>query len=230
MISRRDLLIGGMLLGASGGALAWTPRNKMSLLGDAQLEKLIPNSFGHWRELPTSALVVPEEEGSLASRLYDQRVGRIYANPDNDAAMLLIAYGGTQSDSLQLHRPEVCYPAFGFEIRQTANVPIALAPGVEIPGRSLAAVSTARTEQILYWTRIGEYLPVDGADQRWARLRSEMAGTIPDGVLVRISSVGTDPARGLELNRRLAADLMQALSPLARRVLLGTEPAKALTS
>lgn len=230
MISRRDMLIGGMLLGASAGAWAWTPRTKMSLLGDADMEKMIPKAFGHWRALPASALVVPEEEGSLATQLYSQRVGRIYANPDNEAAMLLIAYGGTQSDSLQLHRPEVCYPAFGFEIRDTENVPIPLAPGVRIPARKLVAVSNLRTEQILYWSRIGEHLPVTGAEQRWARLRTEMGGTIPDGVLVRISTIGNDAERGLQLNRRLAADLMQAVSPATRRLLLGTEPARALAS
>ena len=230
MISRRDMLIGGMLLGASAGAWAWTPRNKMSLIGNAELEKMIPESFGHWRALPASALVVPEEEDSLATQLYSQRVGRIYANPDNEAAMLLIAYGGTQSDSLQLHRPEVCYPAFGFEIRDAVNLAIPIGSQVEIPARKLVAASALRTEQILYWTRIGEHLPVTGAEQRWARLRTEMGGTIPDGVLVRISTIGNNAARAFELNRSLAADLMKAVSPATRRLLLGTGPARALAS
>ena len=229
MISRRDLLIGGMLAGASAGAWAWTPREKMSLLGNKELEKLIPSAFGEWREQPATALVVPDEEGSLAARLYSERVGRIYANADNDIVMVLIAYGGTQSDSLQLHRPEVCYPAFGFEIRGTRDVPVTLSPEIQIPGRSMVAVSNMRTEQILYWTRIGEFLPVTGAEQRWARLRTEMSGTVPDGILVRLSTVGTDADRALELNRRLAGDLMKAVGPDARRVLVGTSLAKALS-
>lgn len=228
MISRRDMMVGGMLLGASAGAWAWTPRNKMSLLGARQLEALIPNAFGQWRTLPSSALVVPEEEGSLASKLYSQRVGRVFANADNEAAMLLIAYGDTQSDSLQLHRPEVCYPAFGFDLRKMADVSIPLAANVAIPGRRLEAASNMRTEQILYWTRIGEFLPASGAEQRWARLRSEIGGTIPDGVLVRVSSFGTDPERGFALNRQLAADLLAAVSPATRRVLVGTDSARAL--
>ena len=228
MISRRDLMIGGMLVGASAGAWAWTPRTKMSLLGSGELDKLIPSAFGHWRALPASALVVPEEEDSLANRLYSQRVGRFYANADNEAAMLLIAYGDTQSDSLQLHRPEVCYPAFGFDVKNMTDVPIALSRELSVPGRRMVATSNQRTEQILYWTRIGEYLPASGAEQRWSRLRSEMGGTIPDGVLVRVSSLGSDPARGFELNRRLAADLMAALAPPARRVLVGTEAAQRL--
>ena len=179
---------------------------------------------------PRRRAVVPDEEDSLAARLYAEQVGRIYATPDHDVVRLLIAYGGTQSDALQLHRPEVCYPAFGFDIRGGRNVPIPLAPDVQIPGRSLEAVSDMRTEQILYWTRIGEFLPSTGAEQRWARLRSEMSGTVPDGILVRISSVGTDAERGLELNRRLATDLMNAVGPDALRVLLGTGTATALTS
>lgn len=228
MISRRDMLVGGLLLGAAGGAYAWTPREKMSLLGSRDLERLIPKAFGQWSELPAQALVVPEEEDSLASQLYRQRVGRIYANPDGDAVMLLIAYGGTQSDSLQLHRPEVCYPAFGFNLRGITDVSIPLVAGAAIPGRQLVAASPIRTEQILYWTRIGEFLPVSGAEQRWARLRTQMGGAIPDGMLVRLSSLGTDPARGYALNRRLAADLMAAIGPDARRALVGTDLAKRL--
>lgn len=229
MIARRDLLIGGMLLGAAGGGYALTPRTKMSLLGGGNLEELIPKELAGWRALPADALVVPEED-SLATRLYAQSVGRIYADADGRTAMLLVAYGGTQSDALQLHRPEVCYPAFGFELRDGADVPIPLGSDVQVPGRRLVAASNLRTEQILYWTRIGEFLPASGREQRWMRLRSELSGTIPDGVLVRISSLGTDATRGLDLNRRLARDLMAALSPAARRVLVGTRAAAGLSS
>jgi len=104
MISRRDLLIGGMLVGASASAYALTPRRKMSLLGERELAKLIPEQFGTWKTVPSDALVVPETEDSLAAQLYSESVGRVYATPNNEAVMMLIAYGDTQSDSLQLHR------------------------------------------------------------------------------------------------------------------------------
>jgi EpsI family protein len=230
MNTRRDILLGGVLLAASGSAYALTPRRKVTLLGQHKLDQLIPSRFAGWKESPSAALVVPKEEDSLEARLYSQSVGRVYANPDGEAVMMLIAYGDTQSDQLQLHRPETCYPAFGFELANMHQVNIPVGKGALIPARTLTASSDLRTEQIVYWTRIGEYLPSTGREQRWMRLRTELSGIIPDGVLVRISTIGANPAPAFALNRRFAADLLANVSPAARRVLAGTSIARKLSA
>jgi EpsI family protein len=228
--SRRDFLIGSLLLAASGGAYALTPRRKLALLESSTLETMIPRRFGEWTEVPSGALVVPQGDDSLAARLYSQTVGRVYINPDNEYMMMLIAYGDTQSDQLQLHRPEVCYPAFGFELQDVQRADIAVADGVSVPGRRMTATSDLRDEHILYWARIGELLPASGSEQRWMRLKTEMQGIIPDGVLVRFSNIRPDPSAGFLLNQRFAADLVQAISPGARRALLGTDLARKLST
>ncbi|HEY0447075.1 MAG TPA: EpsI family protein [Allosphingosinicella sp.] len=222
MRSRREFMLGGMLLAASGTAYALTPRRKLSLLNGADLGKMIPRSFGGWSEVPTDALVVPQTEGSLSARLYSQTVGRVYQNSENEIVMMLIAYGDTQSDQLQLHRPETCYPAFGFDIEAARPVPIPLAPGVAIPARRLTALTDVRREQIMYWTRIGEHLPASEAEQRLMKLRTAFAGWIPDGVLVRFSNVSRDPEVGDRVNARFAAAFVDQIPPAARRVLMGT--------
>lgn len=216
-------------LAAAGSATALKPRRRFSLAGDNKLDAVIPHRFGGWEEQPTNALVTPEEEGGLTARLYSQVVGRLYVNQSGDMVMLLIAYGNTQNDLLQLHRPEVCYPAFGFRIEDSTSVAIPLTKAVAIPGRALVASSPHRIEQILYWTRIGEHLPTDGRAQRVAKLSDQLAGVIADGILVRVSTITDDPHEGLMLNRKFAADLMMAVPVTARPMLVGTSASAKLS-
>ena len=222
MTTRRDFLIGGASLAAAGTAWARTPRKRMSLLGKGQLEKLLPLQFGEWRYLPSDALVVPQSDDSLAAKLYSQTIARYYVDAAGEGVMMLIAYGDTQSDQLQLHRPEVCYPAFGFNVVRTVPASIAIAPGLSIPARSLTAESPMRTEQIAYWTRVGEYLPQDGTEQRMAKLRNAWDGVLPDGVLVRLSNVSNDPAAAFALNQRFAGAMVKAVAPALRPALIGS--------
>lgn len=229
MIRRRDLIIGAGALVAAGSAEAMRPRNRMSLVGKSKLADAIPLQFGDWRQMDTKGIVAPESDNSLANQLYSEQVGRLYVRGD-DYVMLLIAYGNTQNDLLQLHRPEVCYPAFGFQVTSTQTAQIALAPGIDIPGRRLSADSPGRTEHISYWTRIGEYLPVDGNEQRWMKLKTAFAGIIPDGVLCRFSSSAGDPASSFALNESFAGAMIQAMRPALRPALITTQKARDLAA
>lgn len=229
MTSRRDFLIGALCAGAAGTAWARTPRQRTSLLNGRKLEALLPKQFADWHEVPSDALVVPQSENSLASKLYSQSLGRIYQAEDGKAVMMLIAYGDTQSDQLQLHRPEVCYPAFGFNIVNSAESQIILSPKVTVPARTLTATSPSRTEHVSYWTRVGEYLPQSGRDQAIDKVKIALAGEIPDGVLVRISSLETEATAGYALNQRFAAAMLSAFDPAGRPALIGSERAKSLS-
>ncbi len=228
MINRRHAIMGLACMAAAGSATVLTPRRRLFLAGPNKLDKAIPSAFGGWVDQPSDALITPDDDDSLAAKVYSQTVGRLYVNDSGAMVMLLIAYGDTQNDLLQLHRPEVCYPAFGFRIDHSAKALIALAPQVEIPGRALTASAPQRIEQVLYWTRIGEHLPTDGREQRIAKLEDQFAGVIPDGVLVRISTIGDDPSEGLALNRRFAMEMMSAMAPIDRPMLIGTAAARQL--
>lgn len=228
MLRRRDLLLGVPLLGAAGAAWALKPRNRMNLLGDRGLEDVVPERIGPWEVTPSNAFVLPEaREGSLAATLYDQQLSRLYTGEGVIPVMLVIAYGSTQSDLLQLHRPEVCYRAVGFSIDRFERVELEVG-GAKVPMRALTARANERTEPILYWTRLGDMLPTSNNEQRLMKLRTEMQGYIADGVLVRLSTVAEPtPAvfGGLE---DFARDFLLSLSAPALAAMVGRPTARAI--
>ncbi len=226
MINRRDILVGGVCLAAAAGAETLRPDTHVALLGDRKLDDFVPKSFGSWRMEESEGVIAPQEENTLAARLYNQTVSRVYVPPEGVPIMLLIAYGNTQSDTLQLHRPEVCYPAFGFEVRDSRPASFPIAGGAAIPGRTLIAMSPGREERISYWTRIGEYLPVDNDEQRRMRFRTALAGIIPDGVLVRISNTLPDDGPAFALNARFITDFVKAVPAVVRPALVTTARAR----
>jgi EpsI family protein len=231
MINRRELIVGGACLAAAASAETLRPDERVTLLAnDQKLEDVIPRAFGAWKVQEGEGIITPQSEDSLAARLYSQTFGRMYAGPDDSVVMLLIAYGNTQSDTLQLHRPEVCYPAFGFEVTDSRPTQLAVGSGAIVPGRNLIARSPGREERISYWTRIGEYLPVDNGEQRRMRFRTALAGIIPDGVLVRMSNMLPEDAAAFALNNRFAADLLKAAPASVRPALVTTAKARQIAS
>lgn len=186
--SRRDLLVGGALLAGAGGALAMAPRERLTLMVPGhELEDIVPKQIGPWAYAPSGGIVLPRDENGLAARLYGQMLSRVYFSPSRLPVVLVIAYGEVQSDILQLHRPEVCYTAVGYEISETQRANLMLEPGVTMPARELVARNEQRVESITYWTRIGDDLPTSGSEQRLAKLRQQLNGYIADGILVRMS-------------------------------------------
>ncbi len=221
-MNRRDLLLGGAMLGAAGTALALTPRQRLILLKNGRkLEDIIPRKVGSWSMTPSDSFVLPKSEGSLADRLYNETLTWLFVAPDNVPIMLVIAYGAVQNDALQLHRPEVCYTAVGFVIEQSRVVNLPLGGSAMLPVRELEAVSTTRIETITYWTRIGDDLPTDGSDQRRVKLRQQMAGFLADGILVRISTTSEASPPVFEALTRFAVEMVSGMAPADRDVLVG---------
>lgn len=220
--SRRDVLVGGALLAGAGAALAMTPRDRLTLMPPGhELEDIVPKQLGPWTYAPSGGIVLPRDENGLAAKLYGQVLSRVYFSPDRFPVVLVIAYGEVQSDLLQLHRPEVCYTAVGYEISETNRSDLMLAPGVTMPARELVARNEERVESITYWTRIGDDLPTSGSEQRVAKLRQQLDGYIADGILVRMSSpVESSPAVREQL-AEFARAIVAGLPAADRPALLG---------
>jgi EpsI family protein len=229
---RRDVLFGGGLLVAAGSAAALTPRRHVVLLGDNRdLESIVPKRFGNWNAVPSNTFVLPKPaEGSLADRLYNQTVTRLYQSSNNLSVMLVMAYGKIQNDLLQLHRPEICYSATGFQISDSRSTVVDLPGNVELPVRQLTATAEQRVEPIVYWTRIGDSLPTTGQQQRWVKLEQQLDGIVPDGILVRLSTVAASTETTFAALRQFAVAMLTAVAPADRPVLIGRSVAARFTS
>ena len=161
MIRRRDLFIGAACLAASGSAFALQPRRRVSLLGSARVDQIVPTTVGDWSSHPVDDLVAPDQGDDGAAELYDEIVERIYQQGSTGAEiMMLMAHGQSQTTHLQVHRPEDCYPAFGFAVSDKRSAELPLASGVALPAVLLVADAPGRRENIVYWTRLGEFLPI----------------------------------------------------------------------
>ncbi len=230
MIDRRDVLIGGLCIASLAGAEALRPRRKIDLVGDSRLSTIIPEQFGRWRPDPSMGVVTPPTEGSLADRLYREILSRAYMDrPDQPSIMLLVTHGAEQSDALQLHRPETCYPAVGFTVISRALKTVALGANASLPVVHLTAQLADRVEDIVYWTRIGEDFPQTAGEQRNNRLMSSLRGYVGDGILARASAIRSDGKPQHGRVEQFIRDMIVNIDPSRRRALIGTSRSTALT-
>ena len=219
--TRREFLVGGALLSAAAVAAA-TSRASTDAVQDssaAALDDVVPKTFGGWTEEPFANVLIPRAE-KAQERSYDEVLTRYYAGRSVPAVMLLLAYGKAQVGGTELHRPEACYPVAGFKLHRQPDLLLHF-PGVEVPARSMTATASDRTEQILYWTRVGSEFPTSSAAQRWSVLRQTFAGSVPDGVLFRISALSLDRGAGVAVLQRFATELLSSSGPDLRRLLTG---------
>jgi EpsI family protein len=220
LLSRRSALAGGLLLVTSAAAASLKLREKISVPMRKPLGDGIPHQLGRWTASPGGGVVRPPEEDSEKS-LYDQEVSRVYVSGNQSPIMLLIAYGSTQSDTLQVHRPEFCYPAAGFDIQPREEVQVSDGAGRPVASSFFTAVRGDRVEQILYFTRLGDQFPTSWLRQHVSRVKNSMRGIVPDGILVRASMIEPDRALARAALSEFMTELVRRSSPIAKRALIG---------
>lgn len=220
----RAWLAGLMMVLCVLAAAALSPDRLVADEGSFTLEAIIPERIGEWRLDNSVRPVLPrseEDQTSLVARIYDQTLARTYRNPDGDHVMLVIAYGQDQSDALQLHLPEVCYASQGFAVLRKSRTRIELGGGAVVPAVRVVTRRGYRSEPVTYWTRIGDSVADSMFSRQWAKLAYGIRGRVPDGVLVRVSTITNRSAYAFELHERFLRQLVQAVDPARRRFLLG---------
>lgn len=217
LLSRRHFVIGGTLLAASGVAFARQPRPHMPVIARDEFESWVPSRFGRWASLGSSGVVLPPPD-ALSDRLYDNLVTRVYG-AGGTAVMLLLAYNNVQDGVLQVHRPEVCYPVGGYMLTETAPIGIS-ALGRQVPSNVFTATGPDRTEQVIYFTRLGKAYPRSWAEQRLAVMEENLAGRVPDGIMLRVSLIGTDRTDAIATLRGFVGEFSAAASPSLQTLLV----------
>lgn len=223
VLQRRALCLLMMMMLAA--LLAWSARPTVRLADQGvalDLEALVPHQFSGWElDERQSAAVVNPQTGEMQSRIYQQVLSRTYIQRSTGrSVMLSIAYGENQSRSNDLHVPDVCYPASGFRLEQSRQGTIRFAHS-EIPVRRLIAQRLQRREPLTYWTIIGDQIAAGSIETKLLALSYGLRGTVPDGMIVRVSSLGLGDDEAFVLQQEFVEALLGSLPAEGRKRLAG---------
>jgi EpsI family protein len=234
LAARRQIILASFaLLAAAALAHYLTPHQLMAKTSaNLNLDAVIPKQFGRWTWMPELSPVTPAEpEGYIetdtkTNRIYSQEVGRSYSDGHGNTVMLVVAYGPAQTFRLKAHRPEMCYTAAGFRVSGKTYSSVSLAPTLGASAHPLnvarlIAEREARFEPISYWMRVGHNITTGIVDRQLIRLKYGLQGLIPDGALMRVSTVGVPREQAFEVQDEFIRELLAAIAPQNRWFFVG---------
>jgi EpsI family protein len=186
------------------------------------LSRMVPKRIGEWRMVSDgNGLIVDPGQRELIQTIYTETLNRAYRDDSGYLVMLSIAYGRNQRDALQVHRPEICYPAQGFVLMDKQGG--VLSRRDAIPITRLQTQMANRYEPVSYWTVIGDQPYSGSLAKKLYEVRYGLAGVIPDGMLVRISSIDRNTEQAYNKQREFALSLIGSLPAEVRPRFAGRE-------
>jgi EpsI family protein len=202
--------------------MAMRPRRLADAGAPLELQGMFPVRFGSWQEDKVAAAFVrPADE--LANRLYAQLLERTFVDAQGRRVMLSVAYGREQASGLQLHWPEVCYRYGGFSVHGKHLAAVSV-DGKDLPVTRLVAELPLRPEPVTYWSVLGHERIPDANTFRLRQLAYAVRREIPDGLLVRVSSIDPLAERAYALQAAFIDELLRAMAPPDRLRVIGTPP------
>ena len=206
-----------------------TPRELMArTTASLNLQKVIPQSFGTWTLVPSISPVTPAEpEGYIqpdrySPKIYSQEVARGYSDGRGNIVMLMVAYGPVQNYRMKAHRPEICYTANGFRVSNKYKTQVSYRNGAKpINVTRLTTQRETRLEPVSYWMRVGNDIATGPIESQIIRLKYGLHGIIPDGALIRVSTIGLSPDESFKLQDKFIRDLLAAIPPDELKFFIG---------
>jgi len=225
MNSNRRMALGVMVgMAGTAGLAAWARPTIMD--SDSRkgfkLEEVIPAKFGEWqvdRNMPV--ILPPPDQQALLNKIYNQTLGRTYIDSKGYRIMLSLAYGGDQSDGLTVHLPEVCYVGQGFRLEKNSNDRLSIG-GLNIPVRRLVTTLGQRYEPITYWVTTGDEATTTMWRRRMVAMRYGLRRRIPDGLLVRVSSIDRNESYAYQRQDQFLLALVDKMGAEYRELLIGS--------
>ena len=217
-----SVVMGMFMVMSSVLALLATPNLMSAGMQDKfNLEAIIPKKFGGWKMDfdYLEPLVSTDVKGEI-NMIYNQTLSRTYINSQGERVMLAIAYGRDQRVDSQVHRPEICYAAGGFDIKKMTKIFLDTTFG-QIPAMRLVAKQGNRNEPITYWIKIGNSLTRGWFEEKWATFSYELTGQVPDGLLFRVSTISNDEQASYQIQQTFLTDLLKSMQSGDRQWLLG---------
>lgn len=218
----RPLIVATLMLGTAALSVLATPSSKLAdTRRQFTLATEIPSQFGDWR-LDNSIVPLPPspDQQAVLNEIYDQILSRTYINSRGDRIMLSITYGSKQNQQLRAHRQEVCYSAQGFKISGLEHLDLQVAGGM-LPATRMVATQGPRVEPVTYWFTTGDTVVLSYWDREFAQFQYALSGYIPDGYLVRLSSLSSDSKSAFAQQLDFANALLPHIDSELRRRLVG---------
>jgi EpsI family protein len=189
------------------------------------LERQVPQSFGDWRLDTGIRPVVPDPSlQAMLDSLYSQTLARTYVNAQGERVMLSIAYGSDQSnEATAVHRPEFCYSSQGFRVTALSSETLDIG-NTKVPVARVLAKLGQRSEPITYWVTLDESATLPGLGRKLQQIRYGLRGEIPDGMLVRVSSISNSQESAFALQQRFLAQMFDAMPADVRNRYFGSNP------
>lgn len=223
MSTRRTAFVAMVAMLAGGAAAEWArPTIKVSdLHGGPDLKGLFPERFADWAIDPRVPVILPPpDQQALLDKIYNQTLSRTYVNAMGQRVMLSVAYGGDQSDGLTVHVPDVCYAGQGFRVDRKRDDAVAIG-GLVIPVRHLMTTLGSRVEPVTYWVLMGDEATISGTQRRLVSFRYGLRRQIPEGMLVRLSSINPDMDQAIGLHLQFINQLIATHTPEQRERVIG---------
>lgn len=217
-MKRRAVIFAGACAATAAGAMALRPSRRASeIFLPIDLERQVPSTFAGWRIDPNIVPVLPDPSlQANLDKIYAQTLARTYVNASNQRVMLSIAYGGDQgSDATSAHRPEFCYTAQGFTVRPAGRAQLEFDKHRLVVDRLIGRMG-ARFEPITYWMTLNDQAVLPGLSRKLAQMRVGLGGLIPDGMLVRASTVGLAEQAAFQTQTAFLADLYASMPAESR--------------
>lgn len=192
ILARRALVFAAASAAAAAAAVALKPTRRASeSLPAIDLEHQVPRSFGGWTIDASIVPVLPDPSvQQRLDKIYNQVLARTYVDRAGRRVMLSIAYGADQgSDATAVHRPEFCYSSQGFVVRRVGQDRIGLRGHVLDVNRLVGSLGP-RFEPITYWITLNDQAALPGVERKLRQIALGLQGQIPDGMLVRVSTIG----------------------------------------
>jgi EpsI family protein len=224
MSRRRGLILLSAMAGTAWASESFKPRQRLSITKPPiQLDQQVPKVMDGWA---IDASIIPlQPDASLQARLdvlYSQLLARTYVNSLGQRVMLSIAYGADQSsEATAVHRPEFCYSAQGFRVSNAGKQILDLG-GKPLEVQRLIGEMGARVEPITYWVTLDEHATLPGLSRKLDQLRYGLKGQIPDGMLVRVSTVGLPKAESFAVQQQFLEALYKSVPASVRSRFFGS--------
>jgi EpsI family protein len=117
----------------------------------------------------------------------------------------------------------MCYTAAGFRVSKKIEAEVTYDPQARpLKVARLVAERESRYEPISYWMRVGNEITTGVIDRQLVRLKYGLKGLIPDGALMRVSTIGLPKDASYGLQNAFIHDLLAAIAPQNRRFFTGT--------